>query len=266
MTTHSSLVLFGSLVLATGCLHKDASSGTSIDSAESAVDSSESTEAEGNLMMAAVDGSDATSLLAPTSAQVAAKIAANIALRFPSGCATAVATGADVAITYTNCTGPRGLVHVTGELDLAITVTLTGTISVHGTSTGLAVNGATLDVDADATYGVTGTTHTLAVQTHGSGVGPRGNTIEHDGSYTIVWDTGSQCGSIAGHWSTEIGSATRSNDVDLMRCASSCPAGTITHKFLGGASLTLAFDGSAVASWSASTGATGTVNLSCTAQ
>ena len=265
MKTTSSLVLFGSLVLATGCLRKDAG-GTGLATAESAVDSSDSTEAEGNLMMAAVDGSSTTGLLAPTSAQVAAAIAANIAVRFPSGCATAVATGATVAITYTNCTGPRGLVHVTGEMDLAITVALTGTIAVHGTSTGLSVNGATLDVDADATYGVTGTTHTLAVQTTGSGVGPRGNTVDHDGNYTITWDTGSQCGSIAGHWSTEIGAATRSNDVDLMRCAGSCPAGTVTHKFLGGSSLTLTFDGSAVATWSASTGASGSVNLSCTAQ
>ena len=266
MKTNSSLVLFGSLVLATGCLHKEASSGAGIDTAESAVDSTDSTEAEGNLMMAAVDGSATPGLLAPTADQVAARIAANIALRFPSGCATATASGADVAITYNNCTGPRGLVHVSGEMDLAISVALSGTISVLGTSTGLSVNGATLDVDADATYGVTGTTHTLAVQTTGSGVGPRGNTVDHDGNYTITWDTGSQCGSIAGHWSTEIGAATRSNDVDLMRCAGSCPSGTVMHHFLGGASLTLTFDGSSVATWTGSNGNTGTVNLSCAAQ
>jgi hypothetical protein len=157
-------------------------------------------------------------------------------------------------------------VHVTGELDLAVTVSLAGGISVHGTSTGLSVNRATLDIDTDATYAVSGATHTLTVMTNGSGTGPRGNPVEHDGNYTNTWDTASQCGSIAGSWTTELGSASRSNTVDLMRCAGSCPSGTVEHKFLGGASLTLTFDGSAIATWSASTGASGTVNLTCAAQ
>ena len=265
MKTTSKLLLLGSLAFATGCLQHSSSTG-SIDSAESAVDSSDSTEAEGNLMMSAVDGSDSTGLAAATGAQVAARIAANIALRFPNGCATATATGANVVIIYNNCTGPRGLLHVTGELDLAVSVALTGPISVHGTSTGLSVNSATLDIDTDATYAVTGTTHTLTVMTNGSGTGPRGNTVDHTGNYTITWDTGSQCGSIAGQWSTEIGTRTRSNDVDLMRCAGSCPSGTITHHFLAGASVTITFDGSSVATWSASTGTTGSVALSCAAQ
>ncbi len=238
----------------------------STDSAESVVDSSDSTEAEGNLMMSAVDGSDGgTSLAAPTSAAVAATIAANVGTRLlPAGCATAATNGADVTITYNDCTGPRGLVHITGTLDLAVTVSLTGGISVHGTSTGLMVNKATLDIDTDASYAVTGTTHTLTVKTDGDGTGPRGNPVEHDGNYTITWDIGSQCGSIAGNWSTELGSSTRSNNVDLMRCAGSCPSGTVTHDFLAGASLTLTFDGSAVATWSASTGTSGTIALLCT--
>ncbi len=259
-----SILLLGSFALAAGCMKGTTSTGN-LDSAASVVDSSDSTEAEGNMMMSAVDGSDATGLLAPTAAQVAARIAANVALRW-SACATAVATGANVAITYNDCTGPRGLVHVTGELDLAVTVSLTGGISVHGTGTGLTVNRATLDIDTDATYAVSGTTHTLTVKTDGTGVGPRGNAVDHTGNYTITWDTNSQCGSIAGQWSTEIGTASRSNDVNLMRCAGSCPSGTVAHKFLGGASLTLTFDGSAVATWSASTGASGSVDLLCTAQ
>lgn len=261
----SNLLLLGTFVLTTGCM-KTSDTGTSTDSAESVVDSSDSTEAEGTMMMSAVDGADQVGLTAATDAQVAAKIAANVALRWPSGCAVATATGATVAITYTNCTGPRGLLHVTGELDLTVNVALTGVVSVHGTSTGLSVNNATLDIDTDATYGVTGTMHTLTVKTNGTGTGPRGNTIDHNGDYTIAWDTGSQCGSIAGQWSTAIGTASRSNEVNLMRCAGSCPSGTIAHKFLGGGSLTLTFDGSNVATWSASTGTTGSVQLGCTAQ
>jgi hypothetical protein len=204
-----------------------------------------------------------TGLTAITDVQVAARIAANVPLRWLANCATVTTTGATVAITFDDCTGPRGLVHVTGELDLAITVSSAGAISVHGTATNLQVNQATLDIDVDAAYAVSGTSHTLTVTTHGSGVGPRGNTIDHDGDYTVTWDTTSQCGSLAGHWSTELGDRTRSNEVNVMRCAGGCPTGTVTHDFLAGASVTITFDGSDVASWSGSGGGSGTVNLAC---
>ena len=260
-----SLVLLGSSLLAAGCVNR----GTgNVDSAESAIDSSDGVSAEGNVMMAAVDGADMTGLVALTGDQVAAKIAANVAARWnPSGCATVTQTGANLAITYDDCSGPRGLVHVTGELDLAVSVALDGTISVHATASDLQVNNASLSISADGTYATSGTSHTLTVQSSGDGTGPRGNDITHDGQYTITWDTSSQCGSIAGHWSTELSnattSATRSNDVSLMKCATGCPTGTVTHHFLGGQSLTVTFDGTATASWSTSGGKTGTIALSC---
>jgi len=255
-------VLLGSSLVA--C----ARNGANVDSAESALDSSDSVEAEGNVMMASVDGADMSGLTALTGDQVATHIAANASTRFtPAGCATATATGSNVKLTLNDCTGPRGLLHITGELDLTASVALDGTISVHAAATALMVNRATIDIDSDATYAVSGTTHTLTVQTMGSGTGPRGNDIDHTGQYTITWDVSSECRSIAGHWSTEFSngsaSAARSNDVNLMRCAGGCPTGMLTHHFLGGASLTVTFDGSNVAQWSASTGKSGSVTLSC---
>jgi hypothetical protein len=255
-------VLLGSSLIA--C----ARNGANVDSAESAVDSQESVEDEGNVMMASVDGADMSALTALTGDQVAARIALNAQTRWnPAGCATATASGSNVTVTLNDCTGPRGLLHVTGELDLAVSVSLSGEISVHATSTALMVNRAVLDIDATATYAVSGTTHTLQVQTQGSGTGPRGNDVEHSGNYTITWDTASDCRSIAGMWSTTITgtnvSAERSNDVNLMRCGTGCPTGMLTHHFLGGASMTVTFDGTAVAQWSTSAGKTGTINLTC---
>jgi hypothetical protein len=254
----TSLVLFGSLA---ACAQK--SNGTGVDTAASAVDSSESTEAEGNLMMAAVDGSDQVALTAPTADQIAAKIVANVGLRFGAGCAQVTQSGTTVTIVYNDCTGPRGLVHVTGTLTLLVSVSATGAISVHATSDDMQVNRATLVIDADATYAVSGTSHTLTVSTNGSGTGPRGTAIEHQGNYTITWDTTSQCGSIDGMWSTELGDLTRSNDVNVDRCAGGCPTGMVTHTFLRGQSITITFDGTATATWSASTGGHGTVALAC---
>lgn len=259
----SSLVLLGSSLLVGACVNRGGGSAD-MDSAASAIDSSDSTEAEGNMMMASVDGADMAGLTVLTSVDVAVKIAANVSLRWnPSACATVSRKDAQVSITFNDCTGPRGLVHVSGTLDLAISVSTAGAITVHGTSRALQVNRADLVVDATATYAVSGTSHTLTVQTMGSGTGPRGNDVEHDGSYTLTWDTASMCHSIAGHWQTDLGARERSNDVSLQRCAGGCPTGTVTHHFLAGASLTVTFDGTATARWSASTGANGTTQLGC---
>jgi hypothetical protein len=254
------------VVLAAGCgLRKDQ---TNVDSAEMAIDSSDSVESEGNLMMATVDGADMVALAASTPDQVAARIAANMATRWqPAGCATVTQSDANVTVVFNDCTGPRGLLHVTGKLDLVVSVALDGTISVHGTATDLQVNLATISVDANAVYTVSGTSHAVAVETTGTGTGPRGNEIDHEGSYTVSWDTATTCRTIAGHWQTEItsttSSATRSNDVDVERCVGMCPTGTITHHFLSGASLTVTFDGTSTATWMTSTGKSGSVTLHC---
>jgi hypothetical protein len=257
-----------SLLLATSLVACMRGERDDLDSAESALDSQESVEAEGNVMMASLDGADATSLVPATADEVAARVAANVNARFaPSGCAAATAAGANVAVTYDDCTGPYGLVHVSGELDLVISVALDGAISAHGTATDLHVNRAAIDVDADATLEVGGTSHQLTVHTQGSGTGPRGNIIDHAGDYTVSWDTATQCGALAGTWSTELtganGSAHRGNTVDLERCTYACATGSIVHTGLGGTTLTITLDGSGVASWSTSDGRSGTVEPSC---
>ena len=258
----ASLVLIGSSFLV-GC----AKNATSTDSAASTIDSSDAVESEGNMMMALTDGAD-QAVAAYTADQVAAKIAANVGTRWLSaGCATATASGPDVTVKLNDCTGPRGLLHVTGEIDLVGAVDAHGVLTVTGHSVDLMVNKATLSFDTTAVYGSTGTEHTLTVQTTGTGTGPLGNEIDHTGQYTITWDTATQCGSLDGMWSTEFSnattSATRSNAVSVMRCAGGCPTGQIVHTGLAGVTLTVEFNGTNLASWSTSTGKSGTFNLAC---
>lgn len=251
--------LLGTSLIA--CMNRD--KGFDTDSAQSAVDSSDSVGSESDLLVATMDGSESSSALPITAADVAVRVAANIGTRWANGCATVTTSGTNLTVHYDDCTGPRGLVHVTGKLDLAISVDTSGAIVVHATSDDMHINRADLVIDATATYSASGSEHTLTVDTKGSGTGPFGGDIDHMGDYTVTWDAASQCGSLTGHWQTDFGTLERSNDVDLMRCALACPTGEMTHHFLGGASLTVTFDGSSVAQWSASTGATGTVNLSC---
>ena len=261
----ASLGFVGMSLVAFGCASKGS---PNIDTAAGAIDSSNSVESEGNVMMALTDGADVAGVVALTSDQAAARIAANVALRWnPSGCATASASGSNVTVTLNDCTGPRGLVHVSGTLSLVVSIDANGSVVVTGHSDDLMVNKADLTFDVTATYSSSGTTHSLAVQTQGQGTGPLGNNIDHNGNYTISWDTSSQCGSIDGTWSTEfsngVQTATRSNDVSVMRCAGGCPTGTIVHHFLKGQTLTVTFDGTNVASWVTSGGRSGTVNLTC---
>ena len=257
-----AFVLLGSMLVA--CLrNKD----EEVMSAESALDSADSVHAEGNLMMANVDGADMAGVTALTGEEVAIRIAANIGLRWPSSCRTITTNGASITITYNDCTGPRGLVHVSGQLVLTVSVRLDGTIIVHGTSGNLSVNDAHLVVDVDAAYSISGTNHTLAITTNGSSTGPRGNELDHVGEYTIAWDSASQCGSLSGSWATEATidgrTATRTTSVDLQKCLGSCPIGTIDRTYRTGATLTVTFDGTATAEWQTSTGRAGTITLQC---
>ncbi len=262
----SYLMFVASLLsAATACTKQGGTNGT--DSAEGAVDSSDSVLSEGNLIAANVDGTTTTGAVALTSDQLAVAIAANITAKWTGGCAVVTSSGANITATYNNCSGPRGLVHVDGQLDMTVAVLLTGAISIHATATGFQVNSASLDIAADATYARSGTSRSLTVTTDGSGTGPRGNSIDHKGDYTLTWDPSTSCASIDGSWSTDFsnasGAASRSNDVNLSKCTGACPTGSMTHHSIRGASLTLTFDGTAVATWSASGGASGRVALAC---
>ncbi|HEY0190789.1 MAG TPA: hypothetical protein VGC42_06670, partial [Kofleriaceae bacterium] len=169
---------------------------------------------------------------------------------------------------------PRGLAHITGELDLTASISLQGAITVQATSSDLKVNGAELDVDATGTYAASAGGHSLTVKTSGTGTGPRGNAVEHDGDYTIGWDAATQCRTIDGDWSTELGAASRSSKVELSQCGGGCPTGSIAHTTVDGKTMTVSFDGTATASWSLTASATtagasgavlgtGTITLDC---
>ncbi|MFH0900423.1 MAG: hypothetical protein V2A73_07320 [Pseudomonadota bacterium] len=102
--------------------------------------------------------------------------------------------------------------------------------------------------------------------TSGNGVGPHGNSLTRNGSYTLTWTQ--DCYTLEGSWSRSGAAGTATTAVsDYTRCKGLCPsAGTITHTGVKGRTVTVTFDGSDVASWSTSGGLSGTVNLLCTPQ
>jgi hypothetical protein len=234
-------------------------------SAELAVDSTDVNQSESALYASALEGAEVApaGVVGAASPQgVADFIAQHAPGRYqPAGCVKVTETGLTVALVFDQCTGPRGLRAISGELDLTVAPATGGAIDVTAHAVELEIGAATMNVDSSAVYTASGATRSLAVTTHGSGTGPLGNAIVHDGDYTATWDA--SCVSIDGAWSTEVGEKGRSTTASVMRCAGQCPTGAITRDTFAGRTISITFDGSATATWTTSAGKTGTFPLAC---
>ena len=240
------------------------------DDADDAATTSASTSQESALVSASAEAltAEPTSL---TNDQLAETAIAKTKGRFQNACVTATQKLNVVTYVLVDCSGPYGLVHVTGTVTVTYTRQSNGSVQAVAKGTGLKVNQGTLDLDATAVYTKDPSTgvETAVVETHGKGTGPKGNSGDRTGNYTITRDVAAGCMSIAGTWSTEWNgsrTATSSTQVTgLSKCKGACPAagGTIVHTGVRGRVVTLTTDGTDVAQWSASGGKSGTVNLEC---
>jgi hypothetical protein len=236
------------------------------ENANEGVESAQMSLTEGTLIATGSED-DGAGCGIKTAADLTAAAIARGAARFqPAGCATVSASGTTLTYSFSECTGRLGLVHVSGPLVAQLSDGSDGVhIAVSGT--GLRANRATLDLDATGLLGSDGAKCKLVVNTNGRGTTARGNTFTRVGSYTVERDPASACVSLDGQWQLDLSiGRTRSTTVTgLLRCADACPAagGTIVHTGLLGRTATVTFDGSDVASWTSSTGRSGTVELAC---
>ena len=250
------------MALLLGCGGGGAAASSDSSNAGVALDSTNGTSTESALLMASTDATVPS--MSPGAAASAAAASAKTWYQ-PASCVTATAIGNSVTYVMVDCTGPWGLVHTSGTVVVSYSVDSAG-IHASVSATALNVNGAIIDINSTGTFSVNGTTKTLTVATSGAGIGPLGNQITRQGSYTVTWDSASMCATLDGNWSTQIGGALWSTAVSgFEQCKGVCPAhGTIAHT--GGLShvtITVTFDGSAVAKWSTSNGASGAVNMLC---
>ncbi|MFH0900937.1 MAG: hypothetical protein V2A73_09940, partial [Pseudomonadota bacterium] len=177
-----------------GCGARDDDNAT----AEQAYDSTAAVYGEAALFMAAsyhlptgaskrasasASASDPVSeFCATTAASVAAE------LYSPEGCVTATADGTVVTYVFENCTGPYGIAELNGTLAITFKVE-GGVIKMSAVATDLAVNNATIDIEATASYrNPGGGTFELSISTAGTATGPLGRSIERSGNYDVSWD------------------------------------------------------------------------------
>lgn len=215
------------------------------DDASSAEDADESvsvTSTESALTAELSD--DLAQAQTTTGEQLAADAVKHVPARFtPSSCVTAVQSGATVTYTLTNCTGRFGLVSVSGIVVAKYSRVAGGAVQVLVTSTGLKANRATIDVNATVTVTQAGATKTASVVSSASGTGPRGITVTRNGTYSVTYDTTSECATVNGTWATTSGARQSSTTVsNYARCKGACPTGgTIVHETARGASVTVTY-------------------------
>lgn len=260
-----NLLMCAALTLAVAACGRGASES---DDADDAVETSGATSSESALLSSA--GEDLTAMgSGMTNDQLADAASLKLKTRFKNGCVTATRNLNVVTYVMVDCTGPYGLVKVSGTMVVTYTRQADGSIKADAQGTGLKVNEGTLDLSAVAIYSKNAAgLETAVVETHGTGTGKRGNTGVRVGNYVVTRDQAASCVTLDGQWSTAWNGskATSSTEVSgLKKCAASCPAsgGLITHTGVLGKVLTVTLDGTEVAAWSTSGGKSGTIDLAC---
>lgn len=242
--------------------------GVEADGADDADESAAVSSAESALTAELSD--EAAQPASTTPENLAASSAMRVQNRFkPQGCAVATQSGATVTYVLTNCTGPYGLVKVSGTLVAVYSRAAGGGVNVVITGNGLKANDSTIDVNSTVIATQSNGVKKAEVTINGNGTGPRGNSFTRKGAYTITFDTTAECVTVDGTWTTGSARIASASTVvsGYQRCKGSCPAsgGSIVHTAANKTVVTLTYDGSATASWSSSTGRSGSVNLQCVA-
>ena len=201
---------------------------------------------------------------AQTGLEAAQAASALTSLFAPSGCATATTATNQVTYTLANCTGPYGMVKMTGTVTAKFSLSGLTALDIEVSSTGLKVGGATLNLAANATYQKGSSSYTLSVASTTNGQSSRAGSISQMGMYTIGWDA--SCIQLDGSFSTTILQQTWTTSVaGYERCGSACPKsnGMVTVTGPSNRSITVSYSGGGTAFATTSEGQSGMIALPC---
>ncbi len=183
----------------------------------------------------------------------------------PRECVSAEVSPNQVVLTLDGCTGMFGHREISGTVVATLTEQSDDQLAFEltGVVTGRRFH---LELDGQATLTRQGTERLLQVNTNSKGRGPRGGELHRVGDYRVGVDTEAKCVSIDGEWTTRTEFRARSKTVSgFTKCKDQCPlaGGVIELKGSAGRQLTIEFDGTDHATWTAASGKTGTIELDC---
>jgi hypothetical protein len=215
---------------------------------------------------AAVDTFDDPFFVAsvPTAAQIdpndAASQAATAAGTYfaPPGCVQASASGNVATYVLNGCTGPLGLVDVTGT----VTATFTdgdGPLQVQIAGTGVTVGGVDYSVASTAVVTADGSTRNVSLT---STTAPSG--VTRNAQYDFSWTQGTPCITLDGSGTTMVDSTTTTTTIsDYARCSGQCPSAGVVSTTGPNGTATLTFDGTSTPTVTDTTGAQSEITLAC---
>jgi hypothetical protein len=214
-----------------------------------------------------------TSVTSADPAKASDEVAGGPTALWPAGCLTREKDKTNphvVHLTFKECTGPFGLVHLTGEETVTFGKTPDGKLTASFTSENLMANGKPVQHSATADITVNGAERDVDWQGAWTRQNAKGETVSHTSQLTIKVDTGTHCRVENGTAVTDVASRevdTKYENVKLCpntEGTEGCPSGTVTHTGKkSGKTVTVEFDGSAQAAVTGPGGQTFHVPLVC---
>lgn len=220
----------------------------------------------GNIVFAAVTS--------PDPAKASGELAGPPSKLWPSGCLTRAKDQTNpnvVHLTFKDCTGPFGLVHLNGEEIVTFDKTGAGTLTASFASQNLTANGHPITHSATAEITFSGTERNVDWKGAWTRVNGKGDTVAHTSALTIKVDTTTHCRVENGTAKTTVAERELDTTIDNLKLCPNdagdkgCPSGKVTHTAKkSGKTVTVEFDGSAQASVTGPGGKTFEVPLVCT--
>jgi hypothetical protein len=144
----------------------------------------------------------------------------------PAGClqVTTGPTPQTATYVFDGCTGPLGLVELTGTVNVSWQ-SAAGQLTVDFSATGFHVRRATLDAwQATAVVTTSGPQRTMTWTAQLTGTTRRGRAFDRTTQKTVVWTVGVPCVDVSGESTGDIlGAHLRTTIATWRRCADACP-------------------------------------------
>lgn len=191
----------------------------------------------------------------------------------PQSCVTTETDAVNLHVKYTlsGCTGPWGLVKITGVVDVTY-ASVDGGLSLDVTASGIQFNAeqphhASADLHATATVTADGSAREMTWNATLTGTTARSNAFSRTANWDTKWRVGGTCISLDGSAEGTVDDRTLKTEVDnYQRCLGSCPAagGKITiESEKDGEQVSLLFDGANEATFTGVNGQQTKITLAC---
>lgn len=146
-------------------------------------------------------------------------------LFFPRGCLAVAHDAAAQTVTYTfsGCSGPNGLLRITGEVKARYR-TAPNQLFLDMTGTDLTVNRATVDWHATADITVNGAARQMAWKGELAGTTARGRSFTRQNQKVVTWRFGERCFGVSGTSSGNVRAKEIKTEISsFRRCQGGCP-------------------------------------------